>query len=784
MLNNLSIKLKLFLLMILPILGMIYFAYINIDIKYQKMQESTNIHKITILNTKISLFIHQLQKERGLSSGFISSKGKKFKDKLSAQQTITDKQLKKLKQYLNYFNIISEDKKFQIFKKELSSMVEKLYITRAKIKSLSLQYEEVIEHYSRINTALLKFIYGTSKYTSNIDISRTILSYSNFLFAKEKMGIQRALITKILIDKKISEENRKKLYSLISFRKTYLNLFLELSDNNIKRFYSSTYKKELSQEIEKIENNLLSLHSEYDTKSSYWFEKITQKIEIQNIVANTLSEKLIDLSTSQKNDAYKNMVIYTLLALFILTITLYIVIFIFRNMSNNLKKIKNGILTISKTKTNEYKEIEISSDDDFGAISSTLNNIVKELTIKDEQNRQINEDIKAAEKKAVASAKAKSEFLANMSHEIRTPLNAVLGFIELLKEETKGGKIADYVSIIDSSSKSLLKIIEDILDFSKIESGKLDIDKVDFNTKAEFEVITHLFDAKCSQKNISLTLNLNNSLPQIINSDPLRIKQVITNLLSNAVKFTNEGKNIYVDIDYKDKLLFVSVKDEGIGIAQEKQKHIFEAFGQEDSSTTRKFGGTGLGLSISSELIRLLGGKLNVKSEIGNGSEFYFSIPVTLGKELKLELKDNNKITFTNKKILLVEDNKANQTFMKIVLKKMGLTFDIANDGLEAIERYKLYNTHDIKENSLSIDKNCYDAILMDENMPNMNGIEAAKQILKYEKLYNLKHTPIIALTANAIKGDRKRFLNAGMDEYLTKPLDKEKLMTVLSRIL
>jgi len=382
------------------------------------------------------------------------------------------------------------------------------------------------------------------------------------------------------------------------------------------------------------------------------------------------------------------------------------------------------------------------------------------------------EKLKISKTKAEDATKAKSEFLANMSHEIRTPLNAILGFIDLLKDETRGRKSYEYVNIIDSSSKSLLKIIEDILDFSKIESGKLDIDKVDFNTKAEFEVIIHLFEAKCVQKNISLTLNIDDNLPQVINTDPLRVKQVISNLLSNAIKFTPDGKRITVNIGFVSNILTISVKDEGIGISRDKILHIFEAFNQEDSSTTREYGGTGLGLSISSELVKLLGGQLQVQSNLGVGSKFYFSIPVTISKEIQINHKIDKNIDFQNIKLLLVEDNKANQMFMKVILKKLNITFEIANDGVEAVSIFK-----DLKPNH-------YDAILMDENMPNMNGIEATKQILKYEKENNLKHTPIIALTANALKGDRERFLAAGMDEYLTKPLDKNKLTNILIKMI
>jgi CheY-like chemotaxis protein len=214
----------------------------------------------------------------------------------------------------------------------------------------------------------------------------------------------------------------------------------------------------------------------------------------------------------------------------------------------------------------------------------------------------------------------------------------------------------------------------------------------------------------------------------------------------------------------------VSVKDNGIGIAKDKQADIFKAFSQAESSTTRKYGGTGLGLAISAKLVSMLNGQLKLESQLEHGSRFYFEIPVEVGvyKEPK-KVKANDYDAIKGKKILLVEDNKANQMFMSLILKKFGLIFDMANDGIEAVEAYK---------------KDFYDLVLMDENMPNLNGIEATKQILEFEQEQNMKHTPIVALTANALKGDRERFLEAGMDEYLTKPLDKEKLAIVLNNFL
>ena len=393
----------------------------------------------------------------------------------------------------------------------------------------------------------------------------------------------------------------------------------------------------------------------------------------------------------------------------------------------------------------------------------TINNIKYEL-----DNITYKKDLESQVIQLKEAVEVKSNFLANMSHEIRTPLNGILGFVDILKENIDDEQNKQYLTIIDNSSHHLLGIIDDILDFSKMENGKLEIEYINFNTRDELQSIVDLFSAKASQNNISFELNLDKSLPKALVGDALRIKQVLSNLLSNAIKFTPNGKKIYLDIRYYKNQLTISIKDEGIGISKDKISHIFEAFSQEDNTTTRKYGGTGLGLSISNKLVYLLGGELKLKSELGVGSEFYFSIPLEIGKEIEKTVLKNTKQILKGK-ILVVEDNIANQMFMKVILKKIGLTFDIASDGIEAIEIFK---------------NNQYDAILMDENMPNMNGIEATKQILEYEKINNLKHTPIIALTANALKGDRERFLEAGMDEYMTKPINNEKLSEIIGRFL
>ena len=381
-----------------------------------------------------------------------------------------------------------------------------------------------------------------------------------------------------------------------------------------------------------------------------------------------------------------------------------------------------------------------------------------------------NQKLEVEKQKAQHAAKVKSEFLANMSHEIRTPLNAMFGFIKLLEDEKLDKEAKKYLEIIEKSGENLLTIINDILDFSKIESGKLSIEKVSFNPKNEFSIIRNLFEARANEKYIKLYVEEN--LKDNIITDPVRVKQVISNLLSNAIKFTPENKNIYFKCFYDNKKeeLYIEVKDEGIGISKDKIDLIFQPFTQADNSTTRKYGGTGLGLTISYNLVKLLGGELKVESEENKGSKFYFTIPAkksdkSLNKKVEVKIEEK-----FNYHILVAEDNKANQMFMSVILKKLGLSFDMANDGIEVVEKYKL-----------NYEK--YDLVLMDENMPNMTGSEATIEIRKFEKENNLKRTFIIALTANALSGDKEKFLEAGMDEYLSKPLNIEKLKEILRKL-
>ncbi len=391
---------------------------------------------------------------------------------------------------------------------------------------------------------------------------------------------------------------------------------------------------------------------------------------------------------------------------------------------------------------------------------------VLEIMIQKQKFRRINEYLERSKRMAEEATQQKSQFLANMSHEIRTPLNAIVGFIKLLEEKETDSEKLQYMHVIKNASDSLLQIINDILDISKIESGKLKIEPYNFNPYDELVSVAELFQAKAAKEKIDFKIKYNSNMPKILYADALRIKQIFSNLLSNAIKFTPQGETVKSIVWYKDGRLNIVVKDYGIGISEEKQKAIFEPFTQADGSTARLYGGTGLGLTISLELARMLGGELTLKSEEGKGSLFKLSVPMPLGEEE--ESVEDEDIVFSGH-VLIVEDYEANRMFLSILLENLGLTYEMANDGVEAIEKFKTEE---------------YDLILMDENMPNMGGTDAARQIAKIEKERGQVHTPVISLTANALKGDRERFLEAGFDDYLSKPIDPVYLKRAMKRFL
>ena len=413
------------------------------------------------------------------------------------------------------------------------------------------------------------------------------------------------------------------------------------------------------------------------------------------------------------------------------------------------------------------------SEEDITALKDLASMVEHEL---------LNAELKIAKEAAEASARAKSVFLAAMSHEIRTPMNGVLGMLELLKKSKLEVVQRDQVHVAISSVTSLLGLINDILDFSKIEAGKLDLEILEFDLVRELEAFAQSIAFKAKEKGLRLILNTDKiSYPNII-TDPGRLRQILTNLVGNAVKFTNRGQILISasldKINDTNGRLHIDVIDTGIGVHPEKIESLFEPFIQADSSTTRKFCGTGLGLSIVTNLCELMGGAITATSVVGEGSTFSVTLTVKLGSDQSLVKRAEEEIASTheenivwpaNVRILLVEDNVTNQLVANGILEIFGLHADIASNGFEAIEAIRV-----------SLDTQPYSIVLMDCQMPEMDGYDATRAVRQGEAGEENKHLPIIAMTANAMQGDREKCTDAGMDDYISKPIDFSVLKSAL----
>ena len=953
--QSFSIKKKLFLITMMPMLVLSLIATYNAYSEYKNLDTySVTLLKINYIKTAKDI-IHDIQLERGYASSYFAQNNQHY------FQNHFEKQIIKSDAQVNLFNKNRFKNLTPIsaeFLRSSQTAMNQLKTVRKQIKDKNILADESFIFYTNLITSLTEFVASFGIESDNEQTLSYILALPKLSSLQEMAGQERAFVTQLLDKNDILEKDRYEIRTSIKNQKKmskYIGIILENTP------YADT--------LQSINHEYVSqrLHRWLMTPQE-WFASSTQKID--KITA--LQEKIMqDITDNMKSEAQTTeMILFIEIfgAFLLLLLVLFANRYVTHQITNSIQALELGIQDFFKflnfeaevpkpISTQSNDEIEIMAqkinaemikieegfEEDLDFITETTeivkmmqegdfserpvydpnNPNLKELKevfydlmdlialkIKEQtqslerlnssledkvyhQTMELQNQVEVVTKardEALQIQVMKDEFLANMSHEIRTPLNGILGFVAILKKQIKDEKHLHYISIIDESGKSLLTIINDILDFSKIQSGKFTIDKHPSNSVEIFSSVAMLFASKANEKYLTYAVYIDPKLPQSINLDSTRVKQILSNLLSNAIKFTPLYGEVKVSVTTRNNKLILAVKDSGIGISKENQEKVFSAFTQADGSTTRNYGGTGLGLSISSNLAQLMHGTLTLESTLGKGSTFTLSLPmevlekepleylngdfskvrvailndciecssmmklikkylsdfgiisiteietyqkdgydllffapdeeynidiiankvpaVALLKGDQFKLADIEHIKYINAPfvpkaivkvlhdidlnqasasfieeeiaqeeeevefegtILVAEDNKTNQMLIKLILMDYGIDFKIADDGVEAFEFYK---------------KGQYDMVLMDENMPNLNGIEAMHKIKEYEKENNLKVTPIIALTASALDTDKERFLNEGMDGFVAKPIENKMLVLEFDKYL
>lgn len=904
---QLGLRNRLRLISLLPIVVLFALASYYVYNAYNSYKGAQQLQVQLEGNKQLNDLINNLSRERGMTVMYMGNASLTTLKSLHAQRAIVDQKITAYQQHLHALSRVhsSEGKNAAVLSKIITKIYNNIKESRPLVDSGTANFDKIFtDVYGKSGDKLINELGELATLHFDEEVNSLSSAYLSLVRANEFSSIERDYITYVLSRATpLAEEELNRWISLIAKSDT---LNLEGISNKaiqtvLKESLYSEDNTELYLDITAERTGILQAATTgiYETPSGVWFAMISEKTD----AINAAEQILIDAMDKRTLVVQKQAVQILIIAISIWVLGLLIAIlgyFFSAEITTNIKNLESVLKRVADdAHDNEAEALShaINLDTTAGTAQAyALLERIIEQTINDKQY-------------AMEASEAKSMFLANMSHEIRTPLNGIVGFTELLKDTELHDEQREFIDIIEKSSENLLEIINNILDLSKIESNKLEIEEIVFNPLDEFESSVEVYGVRASEKHIDLACYVDPSLERPLKGDPTKIKEVIINLLSNAVKFTNSGGAISVDIrrvecDILNRArVRFEVKDNGIGVTSEQKSRIFEAFSQADTSITRKYGGTGLGLTISSRFVELMGSKLDLESEPGNGTTFFFTLEFeeieTLNEPLKgsfsninaviLESHSKKKLqniylkeyldyfgvsyttfyefdelktlerqinydllfvdndytndetllsftasqeqlvlitksyymkqidsmgieifkvlyeplnsskirltldayeaeAFSNRKqkatrrkkfdeknsrfaatALVAEDNIINQKLIRRTLEDLGFEITIANNGLEAFEKRKNGN---------------FDIIFMDIQMPVLDGIEATQEILDFEEDYSKHHIPIIALTANALKGDRERFINAGMDEYTTKPLVRNEIISLLNNFL
>ena len=902
---QLGLKNRLRLISLFPIVILFSITSYYVYQSYENYKIAQVLQDKLSVNRQLNSLVNNISRERGMTVMYLGNSSQNTLRSLIKQREVVDQQEIS---YLNHVqdksvlhehsNGMSNCKTCQSIK-TISQNLEEIKKTRLLVDEHQTNFEDVYKNvYGKVIQSAVVELETITSNQIDPEINTYAIEYTSLIRANASTANERDFISFAIARASEFEEGELNTWMSLIAKADGLS-YDTLKNKTLVSALDEIFKNEDALELfddintERTGLILAADSGEFEISSGIWFAMISEK---DNVIAQA-EELVLDEMDARavvvKLDALQLLTVT--LTIWAVSILLGILGYLLSNeIARNIRNLEEVLKRVAKD-TNDGREnsnINLNNAKGTEEAYQLLENIITQTRLDKESAQEASE--------------AKSMFLANMSHEIRTPLNGIVGFTELLKDTGLEEEQTEFVEIIEKSSENLLEIINNILDLSKIESNKLEIEDIAFNPTEEFESAVDVYAVRASEKHIDLGCFIDPELEHPIKGDPTKIKEVIINLLSNAVKFTSSAGAINVDIrkvaSDKEGVTRVKfeVQDSGIGVTSEQKSRIFEAFSQADTSITRKYGGTGLGLTISSRFIELMGGQLDLHSEPGEGTTFFFTVDFeeveTLNESVKgsyssinaliLEsdhktkrqeiylkeyldfygvsytfFKDQNQLellqrqvsydlifvdydyadensleeynklpqelvlltkSFFMKKIdsmnldifkriyeplnnsklkqaldnyhtenfgakkakkinrkkfnadtskfhanvLIAEDNIINQKLIKRTLEDLGLNITIASNGLEAFQKRKDGN---------------FDLVFMDIQMPFLDGMEATKEILEWEETHNQVHVPILALTANALKGDRERFLAAGLDEYTTKPLVRAEIISLLN---
>ena len=903
-----ALKNRLRLISLFPILILFALASYYVYNAYTSYQAAKVLQAKLSENVYLNDLIRNLSRERGMTVMYLGNQSETTKKSLVAQRDIVDEKLAAFDEHLSHNELLHDhsgkaDCQACKSQKSIDDRFKKIVESRPEIDAGDLEFEDIYDTiYGTAEAEVLNELRSIGAFKVDPEIASLANAYINFLDAKHFTGDERDFISYALARATKFDAEELNVWITLIGKADSIN-YDGIRNPKVKAELDAIFNDEDNAELfedittERAEIMQAVNDGLYSTESGIWFTMLSEKINLLSDAEKVITDAMEARASTVQDNAIQVLAISV--AIWIASLLLaFLAIVLSNDIARNIKNLESVLNRVAEDTSDEddlAHKINLDTADGTAQAYALLESVI-------DQTKQESE-------KAMEASEAKSMFLANMSHEIRTPLNGIVGFTELLKDTDLQDEQREFIDIIEKSSENLLEIINNILDLSKIESNKLEIEEIVFNPIEEFESAVEVYAVRASEKHIDLGCFIDPELERPIKGDPTKIKEIVINLLSNAVKFTNSGGAINVDIrrieidePNRTRVRF-SVEDSGIGVTAEQKANIFEAFGQADVSTSRKYGGTGLGLTISSRFVELMGGKLDLESEPGHGTTFFFelefeeietlneSIAGTFsyinalilesdtktkrqeiylkhyldfygvsyttfkdinelqkldrqinydmlfvdfdytneaaieeysktqeelvlitksyymkkidsmgleifkvmyepmnGSKIKTALESFDLESFNNKKAqkirhkkfdahtskfkakaLVAEDNIINQKLIRRTLEDLGLEITLANNGLDAFEKRK---------------NGDFDVIFMDIQMPVLDGIEATQEILDYEEDFDVPHIPIIALTANALKGDRERFMDAGMDEYTTKPLVRAELTSLLNHFL